>query len=417
MILPQADVAFIGDSVYQTWKERMYDMKVLAIDSSGLTASVAVVEDSRTIAEYTVDYKKTHSQTLLPMIDEVAKMTELELSDIDAIAVSGGPGSFTGLRIGSATAKGLGLALDKPLIHVPTVDGLAYQVYGCGDIICPIMDARRNQVYTGIYTFSARAGKKEGTREVEPVFQVLRMQMAIAVEDLIRRLNNYNRPVVFLGDGVPVYREMLSAGLEVPYSFAPSYMNRQRAAVIGALGIRYYKAGKYETAMEHQPEYLRQSQAERERAQRERTAKTLIREMKAEDAAAVAEIEYQTFPDHWSQNAVLDTLSNPQTVCLLAEKAGKAAGYLLAYLAGGEAEIARIAVSEGLKRQGIGKKLLQLLEETCKERQVGRLLLDVRESNREARAFYQKMAFQEDGVRKGFYQSPAEDAVLMSREL
>nr|WP_305136346.1 tRNA (adenosine(37)-N6)-threonylcarbamoyltransferase complex dimerization subunit type 1 TsaB [uncultured Schaedlerella sp.] len=392
-------------------------MKVLAIDSSGLTASVAVVEDSRTIAEYTVDYKKTHSQTLLPMIDEVAKMTELELSDIDAIAVSGGPGSFTGLRIGSATAKGLGLALDKPLIHVPTVDGLAYQVYGCGDIICPIMDARRNQVYTGIYTFSAKAGKKEGTREVEPVFQVLRMQMAIAVEDLIRRLNNYNRPVVFLGDGVPVYREMLSAGLEVPYSFAPSYMNRQRAAVIGALGIRYYKAGKYETAMEHQPEYLRQSQAERERAQRERTAKTLIREMKAEDAAAVAEIEYQTFPDHWSQNAVLDTLSNPQTVCLLAEKAGKAAGYLLAYLAGGEAEIARIAVPEGLKRQGIGKKLLQLLEETCKERQVGRLLLDVRESNREARAFYQKMAFQEDGVRKGFYQSPAEDAVLMSREL
>lgn len=417
MILPQADVAFIGDSVYQTWKERMYDMKVLAIDSSGLTASVAVVEDSRTIAEYTVDYKKTHSQTLLPMIDEVAKMTELELSDIDAIAVSGGPGSFTGLRIGSATAKGLGLALDKPLIHVPTVDGLAYQVYGCGDIICPIMDACRNQVYTGIYTFSAKAGKKEGTREVEPVFQVLRMQMAIAVEDLIRRLNNYNRPVVFLGDGVPVYREMLSAGLKVPYSFAPSYMNRQRAAVIGALGIRYYKAGKYETAMEHQPEYLRQSQAERERAQRERTAKTLIREMKAEDAAAVAEIEYQTFPDHWSQNAVLDTLSNPQTVCLLAEKAGKAAGYLLAYLAGGEAEIARIAVSEGLKRQGIGKKLLQLLEETCKEKQVGRLLLDVRESNREARAFYQKMAFQEDGVRKGFYQSPAEDAVLMSREL
>ena len=299
-------------------------MKVLAIESSGLTASVAVVEETRTVAEYTVDYKKTHSQTLLPMIDEVVRMTDLELAEIDAIAVSGGPGSFTGLRIGSATAKGLGLALDKPLIHVPTVDGLAYQVYGCRDIICPIMDARRNQVYTGIYTFSASAGKKEGTREVDPVFQVLRMQMAIAVEDLIRRLNNYNRPVVFLGDGVPVYREMLSAGLKVPYSFAPSYMNRQRAAVVGALGIRYYKAGKYETAMEHQPEYLRQSQAERERAQREKTAKLVIRELKAEDAAAAAEIEYQSFPDPWSQNGILDTVSNPSTVCLLAEKAGKA---------------------------------------------------------------------------------------------
>ena len=292
----------------------MRDMKVLAIESSGLTASVAVVEETRTVAEYTVDYKKIHSQTLLPMIDEVVRMTDLDLAEIDAIAVSGGPGSFTGLRIGSATAKGLGLALDKPLIHVPTVDGLAYQVYGCGDIICPIMDARRNQVYTGIYTFSARAGKKEGIREVDPVFQVLRMQMAIAVEDLIRRLNNYNRPVVFLGDGVPVYREILSAGLKVPYSLAQSYMKRQLAAGVGALGIRYYKAGKYETAMEHQPEYLRQSQAERERAQREKTAKLVIRELKAEDAAAAAEIEYQSFPDPWSQNGILDTVSNPSTV-------------------------------------------------------------------------------------------------------
>ena len=392
-------------------------MKVLAIESSGLTASVAVVEETRTVAEYTVDYKKTHSQTLLPMIDEVVRMTDLDLAEIDAIAVSGGPGSFTGLRIGSATAKGLGLALDKPLIHVPTVDGLAYQVYGCRDIICPIMDARRNQVYTGIYTFSASAGKKEGTREVDPVFQVLRMQMAIAVEDLIRRLNNYNRPVVFLGDGVPVYREMLSAGLKVPYSFAPSYMNRQRAAVVGALGIRYYKAGKYETAMEHQPEYLRQSQAERERAQREKTAKLVIRELKAEDAAAAAEIEYQSFPDPWSQNGILDTVSNPSTVCLLAEKAGKAVGYLFAYRAGDEAEIARIAVAGEQKRQGVGKSLMRTLEEIGKKKQIRRLLLDVRKSNREARAFYEKMAFQEDGIRRGFYQDPPEDAVLMSREL
>lgn len=392
-------------------------MKVLAIDSSGLTASVAVVEDTYTIAEYTVDYKKTHSQTLLPMIDEVAKMTDLDLTAIDAIAVSGGPGSFTGLRIGSATAKGLGLALNKPLIHVPTVDGLAYQVFGCGDIICPIMDARRKQVYTGIYTFSRAAGKKEGTKEIEPVFQVIRMQMAISVEDLIKRLNNYNRPVVFLGDGVPVYREMLSEGLKVPYTFAPAYMNRQRAAVIGALGIRYYKAGKYETAMEHQPEYLRQSQAERERAQREKAAKVRIRELKVEDAAAVEEMEYQSFPDPWSQNSILETISNPQTICLLAEKAGKAIGYLFVYTAVDEAEIARIAVVQEERKQGIGKCLLKALEGICRKKQIEKLLLDVRESNQAARAFYKKMAFQEDGIRKRFYEAPPEDGILMSRQL
>ena len=120
-------------------------MRILAIDSSGLVATVAVVEEeneiSKTIAEYTINYKKTHSQTLLPMIDEMVKMVEADLNTIDAIAVAGGPGSFTGLRIGSATAKGLGLALGKPLIHIPTADAMAYSIYGCEDIICPIMDA------------------------------------------------------------------------------------------------------------------------------------------------------------------------------------------------------------------------------------------------------------------------------------
>ena len=99
-------------------------MKILALDSSGLVASVAVMEDDNLIAEYTMNHKKTHSQTLVPMMDEVRNMVELDLSTIDAIAVAAGPGSFTGLRIGSATAKGLGLALNKPIIPVPTVDAL-----------------------------------------------------------------------------------------------------------------------------------------------------------------------------------------------------------------------------------------------------------------------------------------------------
>ena len=133
-------------------------MRILAIDSSGLVATVAVVEQDekavgKTVAEYTINYKKTHSQTLLPMLDEIVRMTELELGSVDAIAVAGGPGSFTGLRIGSATAKGLGLALEKPLIHVPTVDALAYNLCYTDQIVYPIMDARRNQVYTGIYEF------------------------------------------------------------------------------------------------------------------------------------------------------------------------------------------------------------------------------------------------------------------------
>ncbi|MDD7740409.1 MAG: tRNA (adenosine(37)-N6)-threonylcarbamoyltransferase complex dimerization subunit type 1 TsaB, partial [Lachnospiraceae bacterium] len=165
-------------------------MKILALDSSGLVASVAVLMDDVLLAEYTVNYKKTHSQTLLPMLDEIAQMIELDLNTVDAIAVAGGPGSFTGLRIGSATAKGLGLALDKPLISVPTVDALAYNLYDTDKFVCPIMDARRNQVYTGLYCYT------------DHELDVIWPQCAMGVEELAEALNSLDHEVIFLGDGV-----------------------------------------------------------------------------------------------------------------------------------------------------------------------------------------------------------------------
>ena len=235
-------------------------MRVLGIESSSLVASVAIVTDGILTAEYTVNLKKTHSQTLLPMIDEVIRMLEIELDTIDAIAVSGGPGSFTGLRIGSATAKGLGLAMKKPLIHVPTVDAMAYNLYGTDALICPIMDARRNQVYTGIYRFE---------REFETVMD----QDAMDMGELIGKLNGMGERVIFLGDGVPVYEKQIAEKMTVPYDLAPAHVNRQRAASVAALGAVYFAEGKTETAMEHKPDYLRKSQAEREREEREEKEK------------------------------------------------------------------------------------------------------------------------------------------------
>ncbi len=232
-------------------------MRLLAIDSSGLVATVAVIEDEQMLAEYTVNYKKTHSQTLVPMLNEITQMIELDLSTIDAIAVAKGPGSFTGLRIGSATAKGLGLALGKPIIAVPTVDALSYNAWGTKMLVCPLMDARREQVYTGIYAFEN--GKHHMIKE----------QCAIAVEELCKELNALEKKVLFLGDGVPVYRERLAEQLTVPYEFAPAHMARQRAGALGVLAMEYLKAGKTETAAEHRPDYLRLSQAERERAQKQ----------------------------------------------------------------------------------------------------------------------------------------------------
>lgn len=232
-------------------------MKILALDSSGLVASVAVLEEESCIAEYTINYKKTHSQTLLPMLEEISNMIELELNTIDAIAVAAGPGSFTGLRIGSATAKGLGQALKKPIIGIPTVEGLAYNLYGTENVICPLMDARRNQTYTGLYEFEKKGEKYE--------LHIIKEQCAVALEEIIKEINKLGREVIFLGDGIPVFRSQIEAEVKVPFSFAPASCNRQRAAVVGTLAFQYMREGKWQWPKEHQPEYLRLSQAERER--------------------------------------------------------------------------------------------------------------------------------------------------------
>ena len=228
------------------------------MDSSGLVASVALLENETLLAEYSVNYRKTHSQTLLPMLDEISKMTELDPKTVDAIAVAEGPGSFTGLRIGSATAKGLGLALGVPIIEVPTLAGMAFNLpYACG-LVCPVMDARRQQVYNGIYRFED--GKMETIVDQRP----------IAAEDLVRELNNMDpeltrKGVIFLGDGTYVVEPYAAEELHVPYCFAPVNVSRQRASSVGALALQLYREGKYVPAAEHVPVYLRKSQAEQER--------------------------------------------------------------------------------------------------------------------------------------------------------
>lgn len=232
-------------------------MKILGIDSSGLVASAALIENDTLVAEYTVNFKKTHSQTLLPMLNEISTITELKLDSIDAIAVAAGPGSFTGLRIGSATAKGLGLALDKPIIGIPTVDGLAYNLYGCQDLICPLMDARRAQTYTGLYEFRSNE------------FITLREQCAVSIAEIIAEVNAIGRKVIFLGDGIMAFTQYIKEHCSVKYTFAPAHVNKQRAASVAALAQLYYVEGKQQSAREYKPIYLRLSQAERERLQRE----------------------------------------------------------------------------------------------------------------------------------------------------
>ena len=227
-------------------------MKILGIDSSGMVASVAIVQDDILMAEYTMNHKKTHSETLLPMIDEIVRNSETRLEDIDAIAIASGPGSFTGLRIGAATAKGLGLSIEKPIVPVKSCEGLAFNMWGTEGLVCPIMDARRNQVYTGIYRVLGNV-------------EVVMDQTPMDIHELIERLNNLAEEVTFLGDGVDIYKDIIWKEIKVPCKMAPASMNRQRGASIATYGEILFKDKKYVSADDFAPEYLRKSQAERVR--------------------------------------------------------------------------------------------------------------------------------------------------------
>ncbi len=379
-------------------------MKLLGIDSSGLVASVAVVEDGNLLAEYTVNYKKTHSQTLLPMLDAVAGMIELDLDTIDAIAVAGGPGSFTGLRIGSATAKGLGFALGKPLIQIPTVDGLAYNLCLARSLVCPLMDARRNQVYTGLYQFT------DGTMEIRIP------QCAVGIEEIISKINGQDSPVIFLGDGAPVYRSYIEENCQVAYTFAPAHLNKQRAAAVASLGLLYYRQGKLQDAAFHRPDYLRLSQAERERLAKQEAvrqpAQLEIRRMEEQDIPAVARMEQQLFSSPWSEKSFHEALGQ-DVLFLVAARQDMPVGYCGMYCSQEEGEITNVAVLDAFQGQGIGRRMLGELLRQASVRGIRRVFLEVRVSNSKAIRLYESLGFQNCGIRKGFYAFPREDGMVM----
>ncbi len=231
-------------------------MKILAIDSSGLAATVALLDGEILTGEYTIHNKKTHSQTLLPMIQDMLRMAAVEVQDVDAVAAAAGPGFFTGLRIGASTAKGLAQALDIPIVAVPSLEGLAFHFAGETSLVCPMMDARRNQTYYGIYDVSSG------------IPLPLQDQAAAPLEEAVEKINDLGRPVIFLGDGVPVFQDQLDQLVTVPCRLANAAVRYQRASSVAVLGKYYLEQGKGMPAKDFAPIYLRLSQAERERMEK-----------------------------------------------------------------------------------------------------------------------------------------------------
>jgi tRNA threonylcarbamoyladenosine biosynthesis protein TsaB len=226
-------------------------MRILSIESASVTASCAVAEDENILGEYTLRHKKTHSEKLMPLVEELMEELKLKVSDIDFIAVSKGPGSYTGLRIGAALAKSLAYAAGIEIVSVPTMKSLAANVYHESKLIVPIMDARGGRVYTGIY----RWDNNECIEVVD--------QFPSNIDELVEILNGYEDPMIFNGDGSVIYRDRLENSLNKKAYFAPEVFNYLKASTLASVAYKMACRGDTVTAEAFKPQYLRLSQAER----------------------------------------------------------------------------------------------------------------------------------------------------------
>ena len=225
-------------------------MKILSLDTSAEVCTAAICEDKKLIAEMTVNTGNTHSQTLLPTVEQILKISETSFDDIDCYACSTGPGSFTGVRIGVATVKGIAYGKNKPCISVSTLRALAYNLIGYDGIICPVMNARRNQVYNALFEC------KDG------IITRLCEDRALSIDELDAELSEIGKPIYLVGDG---YDITVKGFKKTAPEFVPERLRSQSAYSVACCALEKYKSGEILTDRDIAPIYLRPSQAERER--------------------------------------------------------------------------------------------------------------------------------------------------------
>lgn len=228
-------------------------MRALAVDTSTSMAGIAVVDEQGLLAEYMLNDKKTHSQKLVPMLQEVLGSLKMTLADMDILAAVTGPGSFTGLRIGVTTVKSLAYAAKKPTAGIPSLDALAASV-GVSEntLVCPILDARNNQVYTALYRY--RGG----------IMENISGYMGVHVNELVSRVEDKDTNIIFTGDAISTHRDFLRIELGDRCSFAPGFLTQHMAASAANLALIQLQRGESIGSFDLKPFYLRQSQAERE---------------------------------------------------------------------------------------------------------------------------------------------------------
>ncbi|MBD3184362.1 tRNA (adenosine(37)-N6)-threonylcarbamoyltransferase complex dimerization subunit type 1 TsaB [Candidatus Poribacteria bacterium] len=222
-------------------------MIILGIETATMTGGVALIDDKRLISEYTLNVKTTHTARLMPALDLILRDSKIDKKQLEGIAVSIGPGSFTGLRIGLATAKGLAIGLDVPMAGIPTLEALASNIPFPEYQVCPVLDAKKKEVYATIYQHVDDKLVKKIPYQVMPPSTLV---------------NHIKEKTIFLGDALDAYRDFFTRELGKLALFAPDAQRLPRAAVIAELGLARLKSGDYMDIVTSEPIYIRPSDAE-----------------------------------------------------------------------------------------------------------------------------------------------------------
>lgn len=373
-------------------------MLILAIDTSSSTATTALIENGSLLVEYTQNSGRTHSQRLMPMIDEMFKSCGKKPEDVDLYACAAGPGSFTGLRIGATAVKAMAQVFDKPIAAIPTLDALAYNLYNYDGLLCPMLDAQRGAVYSALY-------KWENNKLIK-----IEDYRVIDAKELVDKLTAFNQKVAILGDGVEIAAKHIATNNN-NINLAPVGSLQPRASSCAVLAEQMQAQGNLESSYSFMPVYIRKSQAE---VEYEKKHGLTTRSMELRDVDAVCEIEKLSFKTPWSKESFIEEMkAKERTRYVVAELGDTVVGYGGMWLIIDEGHITNIAVHPDYRGQKIGKRIVEEMIAVANIEGITSLTLEVRVTNTPAIKLYKDLDFQEVGIRKGYYSDTGEDALIM----
>lgn len=386
----------------------------LALETATEHVGVALLgANGEWLAERVEEVGHGHTRRLTPMIEAAFADASVRPDELAWIAADVGPGSFTGVRVGLATARALALVSGARLLGASSLASLAHAAPGNKQLIVPLVGAGRRDLYAGFYRRDANGHTRLVASPRVDTPDVL-LEMVAEVKALLS-----DHAVRFVGPGAGREQAVLEAAY--PGSTVPRFRHDGLSPVdlaLAALAEGGPGAGLPEPGREMEPVYVRPAQAEEKVRHRVMgLTPPFVRPLRPEDLPAVDELEHRLFGDPWPQRFFLDALSAPEALCLVAERQGQVAGYLIASFDPPFAELQNLATSPEHQRGGIARALLEELIATARVRAIREIGLEVRVSNAAAQMLYRSRGFRITGLRRGYYRSPEEDAMLMGLSL